>query len=407
VPQVTDSSPISRPNTLFVSAFSPHPLTFGGAIRLHNLMRTVHEFSDVSLISFCEWEDPETRAVLGEFCDEIVFVPGRSRPRWQLQARSLLSLHSFQHLNHRSKSFQRALTELLTRSSFDVVVTEMSQMASYDLSPAPPVRVLDMQNIEHELVRRRAGVSGKGARRLALELEWRKLRREELDACRRFDLVFIPSDREQALVSSWVPGTQCVAVPNTIDPDRLPQREAMPARHEVVFIGLTHVDANRDGVRWFVDAVLPLLERRVPDVHVSIVGGTPPPDIARLGSRPNIDVTGYVPEIAPYLQAAAVSIVPLRSGGGTRLKILESLSVGVPTVSTTIGAEGLDVVDGTHIRIADEPATFADAVAELMLDQETQRRLSEAGRALVESKYSWRAQRQHVEGILRERLSST
>jgi glycosyltransferase involved in cell wall biosynthesis len=404
---VTAPSSAGRPNTLFVSPFSPYPQNFGGAIRLHNLMRTFHEFSDVSVISFCAWEDPSARTVLKDFCDHIVFVPGRSRPRWWLQARSLLSRHSFQYLNHRSSAFQRSLDGLLADGRFDVVVTEMSQMASYRLSPTPAVRVLDLQNIEHELVQRRAAVSGHGPRRLALELEWRKLRREELDACREFDLVFMPSDRERALVCEWVPGADCVTVPNTIDPARFTRRERVLGGRNVVFVGLTHVDANRDGVRWFAEVVLPMLEQLVPDVHVTIVGGTPPPEIARLGDRPNIEVTGYVRDVEPFLQRAAVSIVPLRSGGGTRLKILESLSIGVPTVSTSIGAEGLDLVDGVHIKIADEPAAFARAVADVLLDHNLQQRLADAGHRHVDVTYSWRAQCGPVAAAVMGKLAAT
>jgi glycosyltransferase involved in cell wall biosynthesis len=172
-----------------------------------------------------------------------------------------------------------------------------------------------------------------------------------------------------------------------------------------VFVGLTHVDANRDGVCWFVDSILPILEQRVPDVHVTIVGGNPPPQILDYGKLDNVDVTGYVPDVAPYMARAAVSVVPLRSGGGTRLKILEALSAGVPTVSTSIGAEGLELEDGVHIRIADDPESFAAAVAELLLDRELQARMSDAGSTEVRSTYSWQAQRDRVESVIRATLA--
>ena len=136
-----------------------------------------------------------------------------------------------------------------------------------------------------------------------------------------------------------------VTIPNTIDPDRIdvPAR-ARPPANELLFVGTTQVDANRDGLLWFVDEVLPLIERQVPDATLRIVGGSPPPEIEELGERPNVVVTGYVPDVAAGDgRAPPSSSCRSAPGGGTRLKILESLAYGVPTVSTAIGAEGLDL----------------------------------------------------------------
>jgi glycosyltransferase involved in cell wall biosynthesis len=387
-----------------VSPFSPHPLNFGGAIRLFNLLRIFSQFSDVSLVCFEPWKGWQPPDVLHELCKEVVVVPRPSHSQTWVRLRSIFSVHSVQYLADHSRDLQNAIDDIIHRRRFDVTIAEMSQMASYDLTGTAAVRILDLQNIEHELTRRRAAVGGRGLRRLALELEWRKLRREELSACKRFDIVFMPSDRERELMTHWAPSTVHVTVPNAIDPDRLPLRKQLPLSREVVFVGLTQVDANRDGVSWFVDSVLPLIEDVVPDVHFTVVGGTPPPSIAGYGARANIDVTGYVEDVHPYFERAAVSVVPLRSGGGTRLKILEALCVGVPTVSTTIGAEGLELENGVHIRIADDAESFAAAVVELVLDPELQARMSEAGSAEVRSTYSWQAQRDHVESVVRAML---
>jgi glycosyltransferase involved in cell wall biosynthesis len=380
-------------NTLFVSPFSPYPLVFGGAIRLYHLMRMFREFSAVSLIAQASWMDDERDVMehLGSFCDDLAIVDTATGSTSGLRARSLLGSHSFQHIAYRSARFQRRLDEMLERTSYDCIVVEMTPMAQYDLRGADALRLLDMQNIEHELVRRRASVADGRIRRAALELEWRKVRREELAACRRFDLTFVPSERERDIVQEFVPDRAVVAMPNSIDPDHFGLRSSLPRTNEIAFVGATHVDANRDGLKYFMEAVFPLIEARVPDVHFTIAGGDPPPEIKAYGARPNVDVTGYVPDVRPYLAQAKALVVPLRSGGGTRLKILEGMCVGVPTVSTSIGAEGLELTDGVHLLLADDPHTFADQVVRLLSDERLQRDLGTDGRAVVEERYSWRA----------------
>jgi glycosyltransferase involved in cell wall biosynthesis len=253
------------------------------------------------------------------------------------------------------------------------------------------VRVLDMHNIEYELLRRRAAVERRRLKRVGLWLEARKFTREEQLLCRSFDLVLTPSDRERDILSTIDDMPPIETIPNTIDPERIDFLAEPGTTNELLFVGATQVDANRDGLIWFVTDVLPLIEARVPDVIVRIVGGIPPTEVQRLGDRPNVEVTGYVPEIAPYMAGAAIFIVPLRSGGGTRLKILESLAYGVPTVSTAVGAEGLNLVDEEHLLISDTPAGFADCVVRLLQDRRLGDRLRRSGRAAVEAGFSWQS----------------
>lgn len=378
--------------TLFVAPFSPYPLVFGGAIRLYNLMQACREFSSVSLLSFESWSEAQTEVEshLAQMCERVVFVPAPAGSHLR-KAGSLLTPQSFQHLNYRSARFQDTLRRVLTDSRYDCVIVEMTPMAQYDLVAPDAVRILDLQNLEYELVRRRAAHSGVGLRRLALETEWRKLHREEVAAAQRFDTVFTPSDREREILGTLVPGRRIVTVPNTIDPDRFVADSRDPHECQITFVGATHVDANRDGVLWFARSVLPLIQQRFPQVRFSIVGGNPPAALRALADSPNIEVTGYVDDVGPYLANATVLVVPLRSGGGTRLKILEALAAGAPTVSTSVGAEGLDLEEGTEIAIADDPVSFADATIRVLSSQEYQRRLSDAGRRAVVQRYSWQA----------------
>ena len=154
-----------------------------------------------------------------------------------------------------------------------------------------------------------------------------------------------------------------------------------------VWIGIP----NEDAVAFFADEVLPRIQEKVPDVQFSIVGGNPSARVQRLAEREGVVVTGRVPEIKPYFAEATVFVVPLRIGSGTRLKILEALAMGKAIVSTSVGAEGLDLKDGEEIFIADEPIAFADAVTRLLTDPTLRRRIGENGRARVEQDYDWRS----------------
>lgn len=364
---------------------------FGGAIRLLNLLRAFGELSTVDLVTLESWtQDPvETRAQLGELADEVRFVPNPP-PSITAKVRAIATGTSLDRLRYQSSRMQPAIDEMGRGHDYDVVLAELTPMAAYDFSALDGVKILDLQNIEHELGRRRASLAGRGPRRFALELDWRATMREEIQACRDFDLVFTPSDRESRILEETIPGQRFVTVANTIAPDTIPFRPAPSPGHELLFVGATHVHANHDAVTWFANEVFPLVRAQLDDVSIKIVGGDPPPEVRDLGTRPGIEVTGFVDDLEPLYASAAAQVIPLRTGGGTRLKLLESLSAGLPTVTTSIGAEGIEVADRTHVLIADEPADFADRTVELLTDDALRLSLAHTGRELVESSYSWR-----------------
>jgi len=350
-------------------------------------------FSDVTLLAYESWSDlppAEVRSHLEGMCDEVVLVPHKPPNSAARQVQSMLSRRSYQYWVHHTRRFQHAIDELTAARTFSTIMITSTPMGFFRI-PDTPTRVLDLHNIESELVLRRARNSAP-LRRAVMWLDGTKLRREELALCRRFDLVLTPSDRERDVLEAEGGMPLVATVPNTIDTDHL---EMFPPpsttdRPHVLFVGPTHVDANRNGVVWFVREVLPLLRRQVPDVVLDIVGGKAPADVRALAG-PQVRVHGYVPDLDPFLASACVSIVPLRVGGGTRLKILNALAHGIPTVSTTIGAEGLDLEPGRDLLLADEPDAFARQVAALIGDESLRARLRENGRRTVEALYSWQA----------------
>ena len=390
---MTNGGEGTRPQTLVVSPWTPYPLVFGGAIRVYYLIKMLASFSDVTLVAFQSWHDlREPREHLESICSRVVLVEGKPAQSAPLRVRATLSRRSFQYFAHFTPHMQEQIDEATAATDFDTIVVTLTQMGFYSFpADSKAVHVLDMHNIEHELLRRRAQVERRRTKRAGLALEARKFTREETQLCREYDLILTPSDRERDVLRQVDDLPDIETIPNTIDPDRIEYLPAPSTSHELLFVGATQVDANRDGLIWFVNEVLPLIADRVPDVVVRIVGGNPPAEVERLGDRPNVVVTGYVPEVAPYMAGASIFIVPLRSGGGTRLKILESLAYGVPTVSTAVGAEGLDLVDGEHLLIADAPAGFADCVVRLLEDRELGDRLRQHGRAAVEQRFSWQS----------------
>ncbi len=381
--------------TLVIAPFSPYPPVFGGAIRLYHVVKMLSCLSEVTLLSYRSWSrNGDNIGDLRRYCQQIILVerPHR-RPRDKVlyQLKSLVSPWTYQYYLHHSDRFQQALDDTLRQEQFDCLVMESSQMGYFRLTDDQALRVLDLQNVEYELLQRRAERERQLIKRVALALEAKKFERDELAICRQFDLVFTPSGREADQLQPLVTPTQVRALPNSIDTDYFGLRHKVPTGNEITFVGATHVDANRDGLIYFMEKIFPLIEAQIPDIHFTIVGGSPPPQIREYGQRPNVDVTGYVDDVRPYMEQAKALVVPLYVGSGTRLKILEGLSFGVPTVSTSIGSEGIDVQDGKHILLADTSQEFADKVIRVLADPALQARLRDNGRRLVEQEYSWQA----------------
>jgi glycosyltransferase involved in cell wall biosynthesis len=214
-----------------------------------------------------------------------------------------------------------------------------------------------------------------------LRLWWYQTR-----AIRRFDRVFVCSDRDRRRLGR----DNVVVVPNGVAvPPELPARE--PDARTILFCGVLSYAPNVDAIRFFVSAILPRVRHEVPDARLLVVGRTPTPEIRALHDGTTVVVEADVPSVAAYYRRAALAVAPLRMGGGTRIKILEAWALGVPVVSTTIGCEGLEGVNGIHLRVADEPDRFARACVELLRDPSVGAPLAVAGRQLVRERYRWEA----------------
>jgi len=249
--------------------------------------------------------------------------------------------------------------------------------------------VLAHHNIESQLMWRRAEHERGAFQRKYVELQAERLQRYEARVCGQFPLNVTVSEADAARLGEICPGVRTVVIPNGVDTDYFQPRWGLetPA---LVFTGGMNMFANRDAVEWFLDAVWPMIKSQVPDVRFFAIGQRPSPRVLDAAGRDgSVLAPGHVPDVRPWVEKAAVYVVPMRVGGGTRLKIVDAMAQGKAIVSTKLGAEGIEGEDGVHFVLADEPRDFAARVVEMLSRPDLRRQLGEAARACVESRYSW------------------
>jgi glycosyltransferase involved in cell wall biosynthesis len=291
------------------------------------------------------------------------------------------------------RAAMRALVRRLAATeSFDVVHADQLNMAQYALQVPGARHILDAHNALWVLYGRLATQMRWGPQRLMLERDWRLLRRYEGRVVMDMDGVLAVSDEDRgALLSAARHLRDVTVIPIAVDTDELTPVERLPEADHLLHIGTMYWPPNIDGINWFLDEILPEIVRKRPGTVFDIVGARPPEALlARAQEDHHLTVPGYVEDTLPYLRAAGVFLVPLRAGGGMRVKILNALAQGMPIVSTTLGAEGIAVRNGEHLLLADEPADFAAAVLRLLRNPGLAARLGAAGRRLVEERYDYR-----------------
>jgi glycosyltransferase involved in cell wall biosynthesis len=249
--------------------------------------------------------------------------------------------------------------------------------------------VLFEHNVEYLIWKRLADLETRPLHRALFEIEWRKLRRREAEACRRASLTIAVSEDDRRRLARLAPGSRTASVATGVDTSYFVQNGYRQRPSTMVFCGSMDWHPNEDAVLYFTDAILPRIRAEMPDATLTVVGRNPSDRLREVASRSGIVVTGTVDDVRPAVGEAAVYVVPLRAGGGTRLKIFEALSMSKAVVSTTVGAEGLGLESGRHFIAADEPDHFAREVVGLLRDPQRRRRLGDAGRRLMEARYAW------------------
>lgn len=380
---------------LLLTQVVPFPPDSGPKIKTYNVLRYLAQRHEVHLASFVRSSEEQANAEgLREHCASITTVPlRRSRPRDAAYlATSLITGRPFLVERDDAAAMRQAVQTLVRQHSFDAVHADQLTMAQFAVDLPVPLRVLDEHNAVWTIVRRAASHERWGPSRVLAELEWRKLREYEGEICRRFDLVTVVSGEDYAALAEAARAVfPAEVIPIAVDVQELRFAPRTSEARHVVSVATMFYPPNVEGVHWFATEVFPLIRRQLPDVLFYIVGNRPPGKITRLaGPVTGIVVTGYVADLEPILRQSAVMVVPLHSGSGMRVKILEAFARGLPVVSTTVGVEGTRALDQMHLLVADKPDEFAQAVVRVLSEPVLSARLARAGRDLVEAEYDWR-----------------
>ncbi len=372
-----------------------HPIDKGGRIRTYHMLRHLsnsHRVTYVTLDDGTAHPDARQRAL--EYCHDLVVVPFRTAPKRSLTFYRGLLANALSPLPYAIAKYSvPAFTAAIRQAArnADVVVCDFlfpSVNVPDDLGV--PV-VLFQHNVEAQIWERHAEHARGALARTYMREQWRRMRRFEARECSRFRHVIAVSDQDAELLQREYSLAHVSAVPTGVDTDYFaPSGSVTRARNELVFTGSMDWLPNEDAMQWFVAEVLPLVRSRVPDVRLSIVGRTPSAVVRALGERnSDVTVTGSVPDVRPYLERGTVFIIPLRIGGGTRLKVFEAMAMGIPVVSTRVGVEGLPLNDGVEYLAADSTSEFADALVRLLQDPSRAAALADAAAARVRSEFGW------------------
>jgi len=379
---------------LWVKANKILPVHSGGDIRSFNILRQLAKRDHVAFFSYYDGDrDPAYEAELekqlpGSVC---VCTSKQQESKWVRGWDYLMRLPNaapYAVSRFASAAVRERLRRCLAERSPDVVICDFLDAAINfpDLLEVPSV--LFQHNVESEIWRRHATNGSGRAMKLVYQREFSRMLRYEQAAVRRFDHVIAVSDHDKNLMSAWVDAARVTVVPTGVDTDQFsPDEQAGHEKPLVVFVGAMDWEPNIDAVQYFCVDIWPRILAKVPDARFRIVGRNPDRRVEGLAGS-SVEVTGRVPSVLEHLREAAVVVVPLRVGGGTRLKIYEAMAAGKAVVSTTVGAEGLDVHHGKDIVLADSPASFADSVVPLLQDVESRSRMGKAAAALA-GQYAW------------------
>ncbi len=389
---------------LWVKTDFLHPTTRGGQIRTLEMLRQLHKHHEVHYVAFDDPANTEGLRRSAEYCTQAYPVPhqlvSKRSPRFALQlAEGLVSPFPVAGMRYKSQAMRDTISRLTSEHGFDAKICDFL---------APSINIDDMSgwvlfqhNVETIIWERHAQSGRTPLHRAYFAQQARRMFEWEQSVCRAASHVVAVSKIDEQIMRDRFGIHETSSVSTGVDLDYFEPPASARPRYDLVFLGSMDWMPNIDGTHWFLSEVLPLIRAQKPDVRVAIVGRNPPPSLTAEAKDASITVTGTVPDVRPYLWESAVSIVPLRVGGGTRLKIFEAMAAGTAVVSTTIGAEGLPVQHGETIRIADTAQSFAAECIDLLQNAGARTALSRNALALIQANFSWAQVTRHFEETLR------
>lgn len=397
---------------LFITDVMPYPIVSGNRLRVYHLCRQLsreHEVWLASSVSSEEEMNSEGVQHMRGFCHEVVtavrerqskleHMPGLLRFALAGKPPEL----KFEFCENLAQEIRRLTDEI----DFDIVHIEPSYIARYREVLSPDARhkvVLGYHNIEFSLYRLVAHVETDPVAKVRAYMHSAWMRQWEPRYAENFDRRVTCSEVDRQILMGANPKLHVDVCPNGVDTEEYQPLAEENERPTLLFVGSMNYAPCADGAVWFCEQMLPYIQSQIPDVDLWIVGRNPPPHVQSL-ARDNVHVTGWVEDIMPYYRRSTVCVVPLRAGGGTRLKVLEAMALGRPMVSTSIGCEGIDLADGEHIFITDDAPDFARKTVQLLSDAQLRAKMAGNARRLAVEKYDWRVLGDVLTGIYKELL---
>lgn len=380
-------------DVLMLTQVLPYPPDSGPKVKTYHVIKYLAQHHRVTLISFVRGDQSEHVQHLKHYCHSVHTVPIHRSPLkdlWYL-ALSFLRKTPFLMVRDDCKAMRDLVYRVTAEQTFEIVHADQLNMAQYARRINGAFKVLDAHNALWLLYKRLWQTMSPGPKKLLLGRDWRLLKSYEGQLLREFDAILaVSSEDKTALQKAAERPVNATVIPIAIDTQEIQPVERDADANHILHIGTMYWPPNIDGVNWFINQVYPLVREQRPDVQFDIVGSNPPSDLLALNDAGlGVNVTGYVKDPTIYYKRAALMVVPLRAGGGMRVKILNALAAGIPIVSTTLGAEGILVNSGTDILLADEPTDFAAAVLRLLDDCALSSEISQNGRRLVNNLYDY------------------
>jgi sugar transferase (PEP-CTERM/EpsH1 system associated) len=393
---------------LWVKAGGLLPPDTGGKIRSFQILKQLARKHDITLFTFYPEHPNDLHPAGSDIFSKVICVPlplppRRSFAEYVRYARMLMAGRPFTIDKYFYPQVHRRYAALLQSSEFDLIVCDFIFPAPLIDWKTPPPKILFTHNVEAQVWARHYKIASNPLVKLACWLESRALQRAERRYVQLADYVLAVSENDRATFAQYADPSRISVIPTGVDTEYFQPSQCPEQPDTTIFTGSMDWMPNEDGVAYFVEKILPLIRRQIPAAAFWAVGRRPPRRLQALASD-SIVVTGAVEDIRPYLAKAALCVVPLRSGSGTRIKIFEAMAMGKAVVSTSMGAEGLPVRHGENIILADDPADFARQVVDLLRDPPRRQRLGHAARQLVEQSYGWPAVAAYFDSIMEAAL---
>ena len=410
---------------LFLTQIVPYPPDAGPKVKTwHGIRYLVEAGHQITMASYVRPDEMQHLPTLEAMCHAVHPVPiRRSRIKDVFyMGRSFLTGRPFLVERDDLPEMRTLIHDLLASQEFDVIYADQLTMAQFafpgkkimgSYRNPPPFLVFDAHNAVWTILKRSSETANWLMRPL-LARESRAIKRHEGELVLNYDHTLAVTDIDRAALLEAVKSLPAISpaqieaaaahlsvVPIAVDTQKLQPAGRNPTSQRIVTLGTLHYPPNADGIRWFVREVYPLIQRRMPKAQLTIIGKNPPQDFQQLAlEQPEaITVTGYAPDLDPYMEQSAVMVVPVRAGGGMRVRILEAFARGMPVVTTTVGLEGIEAEPGVEVLVEDTPETFASAVMGLLSNPDWQAKLSQRGRKLAEEKYDWQTVLGQIEKV--------